>query len=138
MSRKHWEQFNNARMSRRQEDREENRGRYTFENPTITRYKVKPNPGFYCRDYIETHNHVNSPVLSCSEQCDECVNAIAEYHKEKEKARVEWDWGLPQVCLSPDCDCESLCPGQCLCLRGVLIGLSTVIILQQNRHEIRH
>jgi hypothetical protein len=47
------------------------------------------NPGFYCRDFIETHGNVIGPLLSCNEQCDECVNAIIEHHRNKKSSITE-------------------------------------------------
>jgi len=45
------------------------------------------NPGFYCRDYIETNGHVNESVCSCKEQCNECVDVIIRHHANKVKSQ---------------------------------------------------
>jgi hypothetical protein len=51
-------------------------------NKSIHRSDGK-NPGFYCRDYIETNSHVRTPVCACKEQCQECINAVIEHHSKK-------------------------------------------------------
>jgi hypothetical protein len=44
-----------------------------------------PNPGFRCKQYIDTHDHAKQhwPKHLCTTQCDACVNEIIEYHKQK-------------------------------------------------------
>ncbi len=58
-----------------------------MKNPfdSIVEPEQMPNPGFFCKQYIETHNHLPKywPKHLCTTQCDDCVNAIIQHHKEK-------------------------------------------------------
>jgi hypothetical protein len=58
-----------------------------MENPfdKIVEPDLMPNPGFYCKQYIDTHNWIKEywPKHLCTKQCDECINKIIEYHNGK-------------------------------------------------------
>lgn len=45
------------------------------------------NPGFFCKQYINTHNNIPKfqPKNLCIKQCDNCINEIIEYHTKKLK-----------------------------------------------------
>ena len=46
-------------------------------------YQMK-NPGFYCIDFIETHNNLPKyQKPQCKNQCDKCVNEIIDHHNNK-------------------------------------------------------
>jgi hypothetical protein len=42
------------------------------------------NPGFYCEDYIETHNNIKMyRGRECTEQCHTCMDKIIDHHFDK-------------------------------------------------------
>jgi hypothetical protein len=55
-----------------------------MKNPfdSIAEPDLMPNPGFYCRQYIETQSYIKQywPKTLCINQCDECTNKIIEHH----------------------------------------------------------
>lgn len=59
----------------------------TMKNPfdSIEEPDKMPNPGFMCRQYIETHNNIKKywPRGLCVKQCDECINKMLEHHIKK-------------------------------------------------------
>ena len=56
-----------------------------FDNPfdKLTEDEKMPNPGFYCKKFIDTHNWLPEywPKHLCVNQCDECLNKVIDHHK---------------------------------------------------------